>query len=157
MATIDNFDLVKKSLDLPWYNLILISLLIIPIFITAWNSVIPTIFGSITDSQKRIFGVTFVLVYFIGLTIGKIGHDKDHENYINKVIVNLKNDLNSNGGILGFKRIRERHPSYDEKMLYQIADDNPSIFLVTPIADATNPALRDKDDPFGLKLQTNRQ
>ncbi len=151
--TNDNFDLVKKLLDLPWYNLILISLLIIPIFIGAWTVVLTTFNLAVTDKQKKYFALSFVIIYIVGLTIGKIGHDKEEISKLNKTVETLKADLKTNGGLMGFKRIRERHPSYNEEMLYKIADLYPTILGVTPIANATDPKLRDAEDPFGLILR----
>lgn len=152
----DNFDLVKKLLDLPWYNLTLISLLIIPIFIGAWTIVLSAFNLAVTDKQKKYFALSFVLVYIVGLTIGKIGHDKEEIKMLNKTVEALKVDLKSNGGLMGFKRIRERYPSYNDEMLYKIAHLYPTVFGVTPIAHANDPKLRDADDPFGLILRETK-
>ncbi|MCC6182925.1 MAG: hypothetical protein IT237_13940 [Bacteroidia bacterium] len=151
--TNDNFDLVKKLLYLPWYNLILLSLLVIPIFIGAWTVLFSTFKLDLSDNQKKYFALCFILVYIIGLTIGKVGHDKEQSANISKTIEALKVDLKSNGGLMGFRRIRERHPSYTEDLLYQIADNYPNVFGVTPIADPNDSKSRDKDDPFGLILR----
>lgn len=153
--TNDNFDLIKKLLDLPWYNLILLSLLLIPIFIGAWTTLFSTFKIDLSDSQKKYFVLCFVLLYITGLTIGKIGHDRELLVNNSKTIEALKIDLKSNGGLMGFKRIRERHPSYTEEFLYKTADSYPDVFGITPIADPNNDKLRDKDDPFGLVLRRN--
>lgn len=149
----NNFDLVKKLLDLPWYNLILISLLVIPLFIGAWTVVLNTFSLAVTPQQKRRFALSFILVYVLGLTIGKIGHERDEAARLKKTVETIKADLRSNGGLMGFKRIRERHPAYNEEMLYRIADLYPEIFGVTPIAHSSDPKLRDTEDPFGLVLR----
>jgi hypothetical protein len=151
----DNFDLVKKLLALPWYNLILISLLIIPLFIGAWTTLLSSLNVVLSDRQKKLIVALFICVYTIGLIIGKVGYDKEQASNINKVVDAVKLDLKSNGGILGFKRIRERHPSFTEDLLYKIADDFPKDFEVTPIADPSDPTRvkRDPTDPFGLKLR----
>ena len=148
----DNFDLVKKLLALPWYNLILISLLIIPLFIGAWVTMLTSLNIALTDRQKKIVVVLFIGVYGIGLVVGKMGYESEKSSNLTKIANVLKLDLKSNGGLMGFKKIRERHPSFTEEFLYQVADTFPNDFEVTTIADPSDPAKvrRDPTDPFGL-------
>ncbi|BFO67411.1 hypothetical protein [Chryseobacterium sp. KCF3-3] len=149
----ENFDLVQKLFELPWYNLILISLIIIPVFIGTWASLINSFSLNLNDKQKRTLSTTFIMLYIIGVVVGKIGHDREQDRNSKQMVETLKADLKSNKGILGFRRIRERHPSYDENSLYKIADQYPGIFGIAPIADPHNNQLKDKDDPIGLVLR----
>lgn len=149
----ENFDLVQKLFELPWYNLILISLIIIPVFIGTWASLINSFSLNLNDKQKRTLSTAFIMLYIIGVVVGKIGHDREQDKNSKQMVEALKADLKSNKGILGFRRIRERHPSYDENSLYKIADQYPGIFGITPIADPNNNQLKDKDDPIGLVLR----
>jgi len=152
---IDNFDLVRKLLDLPWYNLILISLLIIPVFPGAWITFLNALRVRLTNPQKQRLVLVFIGIYVIGLTIGKIGYENENNTNLAKIKEAVLLDLKSNGGILGFKRIRERRHFLTEDMLYKIADLYPKDFEVTPIADPSDPTKirRDVTDPFGLKLR----
>jgi hypothetical protein len=149
----NNFDLVKKILSLPWYNLILISILMIPVFIGAWVSLLNTLSITLSESQKKVVVLSFIALYSIGLIVGKIGHDKEEKDKNDLIVQTLKLDLKEAGGLLGFQRIRFKHPSYDDKTLYFIADKYSSTFSIEPIADINNMAVRDKDDPIGLKLR----
>ncbi|WP_205513953.1 hypothetical protein [Longitalea arenae] len=149
----DNFDLVKKLLALPWYNLILISLLILPLFIGAWVSLLSSLNIVLKDNQKKSIVLLFIGIYSIGLVVGKIGYNIEQSTSLGKVNEAVKLDLRANGGVMGFKRIRERHPSYTEELLYKVAENFPNDFEITPIADPNDPVKRDLTDPFGLKLR----
>lgn len=72
----ENFDLVQKLFELPWYNLILISLIIIPVFIGTWASLINSFSLNLNDKQKRTLSTTFIILYIIGVIVGKIGHNR---------------------------------------------------------------------------------
>jgi len=151
----DNFDLVERLLTLPWYNLILISLLIIPLFIGAWGTLLSSLSIALNEQQKKRAVLIFIGIYSVGLIVGKIGYDKAQVNKVREISETLKRDLESNGGIMGFKRIRERHPSYSEDMLYKIAERFSKDFQVAPIADPADQTRRDQGDPFGLSLRNS--
>lgn len=153
----DNFDLVKRLLALPWYNLILISLLIVPLFIGAWSALLSSLNLNLNDNQKRRAVLVFIGIYLVGLFVGKIGYEHQQSSFASKVRTAVMLDLKSNGGIMGFKKIRERHPSFTEELLTQLAENFPGDFEVTSIADPSDPSRikQDPHDPFGLKFRSS--
>jgi len=146
----DKIDLIKSLLSLPWYNLILISLFIIPIFLSAWTTVFTTFLPNLTDKQKGIFTIVFVVIYCFGLTIGKAGVDKEREQFYAKYGVAIERKINNDFKlyhIITFNQIRVAYPKVSISDIETIAELYPDKFEIVGIAD--------KDDPRGLKLLSN--
>jgi hypothetical protein len=153
MNTNNNFDLVQQLLALPWYNLILISLLVIPLFIAAWITLLTSLNITLTEPQKKLWVGIFIGVYTLGLVVGKYGHEREQKAQLAEVAETIRLDLQSNGGIMGFNKIREKHPAFTSELLYRVADTYSKDFEVTSIGDPSAPTRRDPSDPFGIMLR----
>lgn len=141
--TVDNFDLVQKLLALPWYNLILISLLIIPLFIGAWVTLLSSLNITLSETQKRNLALFLIAIYSVGLIIGKIGHDNAENKKFNQVASILERDIKTNAPqtkVMGFKRILVKHPKFDKELIFTIEDKFPEKFEIVTLTDTTDPA-----------------
>jgi hypothetical protein len=143
LMTVDNFDLVQKLLALPYYNLILISLLIIPLFIGAWVTLLSSLNITLSETQKRNLALFIIAIYSVGLIIGKIGHDNAENKKFNQVASILERDIKTNAPqskVMGFKRIIFKHPKFDKELFFTIEEKFPEKFEIVVLTDTTDPA-----------------
>ena len=151
----NNIDLVKKLLELPWYNLILISILIIPLFIASWTTLITSLNVNLSDQQKKIVVLVFIVLYSLGLTIGKIGHDKEDDKKWSGMAQKIETDIltsNPTYKVLSYGKLKFKNPTFSNDDINNVAKRFPTKFSIVSIGDATDLSKQDASDPVGLYL-----
>ena len=147
-----NLDLVEKIAQMPWYYLIIGSLIIIPVLLGSWIIVLNQMGGAFNDKIKKIFALALILLYITGIIILKKGNEKEAAY---KVATNeIKAELNQrNWTMIGFKRIRQNFgkPEYTDNFLKKLADKSNGLFRTTVLGnDGYN-------DTTGLVMDTVQQ
>lgn len=151
----NNFDLVKKLLDLPWYNLILISILIIPFFITAWTALLTSLGITISDQQKKVVVLVLIGFYCVGLSIGKIGHDNEENKKWTDIAQKIETDIlseNSTYRLLSYGKLKFKNPTFTNEDLNTVAMKFPDKFSIVSMGQAGDLTKQDVTDPVGLYL-----
>lgn len=151
----NNFDLVKKLLDLPWYNLILISLLVIPVFIGVWTTLASTLNISLSDRQKKNVILCFILLYAAGVIIGKIGHDNETRQYYARLAKGIEAKIKKDFAVykvITYGQIKLAYPKVTNESLNILIDNYPDVFEIVSIGDKTDLTKVLASDPVGIHL-----
>ena len=147
-----NLDLVDKIASMPWYYLILGSLIIIPIIIGSWIIVLNQLGAGNDKKLKKIFGIIFLSIYIIGLIILKIGNAKEVR--FKEASGEITGELNTRGWtVIGFQRLRENldNPEYTNEFLKKLIKKSSGRFHKTELLDDGS------HDTIGIAIDTVQQ
>ena len=147
-----NLDLVEKIAQMPWYYLIIGSLIILPILIGSWLLVLNQLGSVINENGKKIFAIIFLLLYTVGIIVMKNGNAKESAN--KTAVSEIKAELNGRKWtMIGFNRLRNNlsRPEYTDIFLERlIPASNGAFRKVTLVDDGTH-------DTIGIAIDTVQQ
>ena len=141
METGDALTIVEQIQNADIYSIFFVSLVIIPILLAAWI----TILKNFDLTTKVLKTITFILLglYIFSIAVLKFGTTKDVK--IEIASKKIKSYLKANNWeLIGLERIKDNIDSnYDSKFINELVSKFPLDFSIVK--------LTDKSDPVGLK------
>ena len=147
-----NLELVDKIAQMPWYYLIIGSLIILPILIGSWILVLNQLGSGINQRGKKNFALVFLLIYTTGIIVSKNGNAK--EAIIKEAISDIKSELKNKGWtMIGFQRVRNNlsRPDYTDIFLKKVISASNGLFHTTKLIDEGS------HDTIGIIIDTVQQ